>query len=63
MKLLFDQNISFRIVKLLSDKFALSSTVKLEGLIDKSDFEIWTFAKQNDFVIVSQDNDFSQKFD
>ena len=58
MRLLFDQNISFRILKMLSENFAESSTVKSEGLIDKSDFEIWTFAKQNNFIVVSQDNDF-----
>ena len=58
MRLLFDQNISFRILKMLSENFTESSTVKSEGLIDKSDFEIWTFAKQNNFIVVSQDNDF-----
>jgi len=41
MKLLFDQNISFRILKKLSDFFADSSHVKTEGLINASDLEIW----------------------
>ena len=60
MKLLFDQNISFRILKKLSDFFADSSHVKTEGLINASDLEIWEYAKHNDFTIVSQDSDFNQ---
>ena len=34
MKLLFDQNISYRILKHLSTHFAGSTTVKVENLID-----------------------------
>jgi len=59
MKLLFDQNISFRILKKLSDFFADSSHVKTEGLINASDLEIWEYAKHNEFTIVSQDSDFN----
>jgi predicted nuclease of predicted toxin-antitoxin system len=59
MKLLFDQNISFRITKLLSANFEGSTTVKSENLMDKNDLEIWHFARLNDFIIVSQDNDFN----
>jgi predicted nuclease of predicted toxin-antitoxin system len=59
MKLLFDQNISFRILKKLSDSFPDSSHVKKEGLINASDLEIWEYAKQNEFTIVSQDSDFN----
>lgn len=43
MKLLFDQNISFRIIS------------KIENY---SDFEIWKFAKENEFTIVTFDADF-----
>ena len=59
MKLLFDQNISFRILKKLSDSFFDSSHVKPEGLINASDLEIWEYAKHNEFTIVSQDSDFN----
>jgi predicted nuclease of predicted toxin-antitoxin system len=59
MKLLFDQNISFRILKKLSDTFPNSSHIKTEGLLNASDLDIWEFAKNNNFTIVSQDSDFN----
>ena len=59
MRLLFDQNISHRILKLLSPQFLESSTVKAEGLINASDLEILEFAKHNNFTIVTQDSDFN----
>jgi len=59
MKLLFDQNISHRILHLLSEKFQGSSHVKTEGLINMPDKAIWDFAKENNFTIVTQDSDFN----
>ncbi|WP_316797901.1 DUF5615 family PIN-like protein [Pedobacter frigidisoli] len=59
MKLLFDQNISHRILKLLTSSFNGSTTVKQERLVDCLDKEIWNFAKVNDFIIVTQDSDFN----
>ncbi len=58
MKLLFDQNISFRILKKLSGNFSGSEQVQSLGLINKSDFEIWEFAEKNNFCIVTFDADF-----
>ncbi|OYU84178.1 MAG: hypothetical protein CFE24_08055 [Flavobacterium sp. BFFFF2] len=59
MKLLFDQNISHRILKIISEEFKGSTSVKNEHLMDCSDKEIWEFAKKNDFSIVTQDSDFN----
>jgi predicted nuclease of predicted toxin-antitoxin system len=59
MKLLFDQNISHRIIKLLSSDFEGSTTVKYENLINYSDKAIWDFAKKSNFTIVTQDADFN----
>ncbi len=59
MKLLFDQNISHKILKFLSAEFEGSTSVKQENLIDRSDREIWDFAKANDYLIVTQDSDFN----
>jgi predicted nuclease of predicted toxin-antitoxin system len=59
MKYLFDQNISFRILKLLPKEYSNSSHVKKEGLINSPDHDIWEFAKRNEFVIVTQDSDFN----
>ena len=59
MRLLFDQNISFRILKLNPVIFNQSSSVKKEGLTDLTDREIWEFAKKNNYTIVTQDSDFN----
>jgi predicted nuclease of predicted toxin-antitoxin system len=59
MKLLFDQNISHRILKIISYQFEGSATVKSENLIDSSDKVIWDFAKKSNYIIVTQDSDFN----
>lgn len=53
MKLLFDQNISHRILKIVSYQFEGSTTVKSENLIDSSDKVIWDFAKKSNYIIVT----------
>jgi predicted nuclease of predicted toxin-antitoxin system len=58
MKLLFDQNISFRIVKKLENFLPLSSQVRLLGLENSNDFEIWEYARINEYTIVTFDTDF-----
>lgn len=58
MKLLFDQNISYRIVKSIEKYFTSSSHVKDFDLINAKDSIIWDFAKENDYAIVSKDTDF-----
>lgn len=61
MKLLFDQNLSRKLTNRLDDIFPTSSHVQLHGLAEKTDTEIWEFAKQNDFCIVTQDADFAER--
>ncbi|GGF38335.1 DUF5615 family PIN-like protein [Echinicola rosea] len=58
MKVLFDQNVSFRIVNLLKDHYAEAKQVKLLGLENARDLEIWEYAKQNNYTIVTFDADF-----
>ena len=58
MKLLFDQNISFRILKILNNHFPGSAPVRELKLDGSTDQEIWKFAKVNNYVIVSFDADF-----
>lgn len=53
MKFLFDQNISHRILPQLPKQFDHSTHVKQEGLINSPDIQIWVYAKQNDFIIVT----------
>jgi len=58
MKLLLDQNISFRIINKIQDIFPGSKQVKDLGLENSKDSAIWTFAKENGFCIVTFDADF-----
>ena len=59
MKLLFDQNISFRIIQMLDlPVFAECRHVQTVGLNDRNDADIWQFAKQQGFTIVTFDSDF-----
>lgn len=58
MKLLFDQNISHRIVSLLQGKFAGSVQVRQVGLENVTDNQIFEFAKTNHYSIVTFDSDF-----
>jgi len=58
MKFLFDQNISFRLVKLISDIYPNSKQVKELSLENSTDLEIFNFAKNNGYTIVTFDSDF-----
>ena len=58
MKVLFDQNVSFRIVNLLKDYYPEAKQVRLLGLENARDLEIWEYAKQNNYTIVTFDADF-----
>tara|TARA_R110000850_G_scaffold115256_2_gene230457 strand:+ start:48883 stop:49224 length:342 start_codon:yes stop_codon:yes gene_type:complete len=58
VKLLFDQNISFRIVKKIETFFPNSNQVRQIGIENYSDNEIWKYAKDTDFSVVTFDADF-----
>jgi len=58
MKLLFDQNISFRITQKLENYFPGCRHLSDCKLSDCEDLEIWKFAKDNGFAIVTFDADF-----
>ena len=59
MKLLFDQNLSFKLCRLLADVFPESNQIRLIGMEEAEDRAIWEYAKANDFILVSQDADFA----
>ena len=60
MKLLFDQNLSFKLVQSIADAFPESNQVGLLGLAEADDRDVWDHAKTNGFTIVSQDADFAE---
>jgi len=59
MKLLFDQNLSFKLCQQLADIFPDSSQIRLLGMEEADDRAIWEYARANDFILVSQDVDFA----
>ena len=61
MKLLFDQNLSPALPQQLADIFPDSVHIRNIGMRDATDTEIWNYAKENDFTIVSKDSDFQQR--
>ncbi len=61
MKLLLDENLSRRIVPFLQAAFPGSTQIALLGLESASDSEIWQYAKDNGYVIVSRDSDFQER--
>jgi predicted nuclease of predicted toxin-antitoxin system len=58
MILLFDDNISCRIIKKVKDIFPGSAHVTDFNPTLKTDIEIFKYAKQHNFTIVTQDEDF-----
>jgi predicted nuclease of predicted toxin-antitoxin system len=59
MKLLFDQNLSFKLCQSLADLFPGSSQVRLLGFAEADDNVVWQHAKANAFVLVTQDSDYA----
>ena len=58
MKLLFDQNISFRVVKGLASLYPRAKQVRELGLENATDRKIWDYAKENGYTLVTFDADF-----
>ncbi|MHA7838025.1 MAG: DUF5615 family PIN-like protein [bacterium] len=60
MKLLFDENVSFKLAEKLADVYPESAHVRSVGLTGARDHDIWDFASAEGFTIVSKDDDFRQ---
>ncbi len=61
MRLLFDQYLSHNLTRSLSDIFPECVHVREIGMSKASDAEIWAYAKEDGFTIVSKDSDFQQR--
>jgi len=61
MKLLFDENLSFKLCQSIADIFPESNHVRLLGLSKADDRDVWDYAKTNGFAIVSEDSDFAER--
>jgi predicted nuclease of predicted toxin-antitoxin system len=60
MKLLFDQNLSFKLSQTMGALFPDSTQVRLVGLGEAPDRAIWDYAKRNGFTLVTLDSDFAE---
>ena len=59
MRLLFDQNLSFKLCRLLEDLWPDSQHVGVLGMGDTDDRLIWNYATQHGLTIVTQDVDYA----
>ena len=57
MRLLLDQNISFRVVKNLKATLPTVIGVRECGLFNADDYQIWEYARRNDYTVVTFDKD------
>lgn len=60
MKLLFDHNLSPRLVNRLADIFPDSNHVYNLGMEQADDREVWAYAQANNFIIVTRDSDYNE---
>lgn len=61
MKLLFDENLSHRLVHALKDTYSGSAHIRDVGLLGAAGSLIWTYAAENVFLLTSKDTDFYQR--
>ena len=61
MKLLFDENLSPRLPRLLAARFPDSVHVRDCGLRGRPDDEVWEFARARGFTVISKDSDFYER--
>jgi predicted nuclease of predicted toxin-antitoxin system len=58
MKLLLDENLSRRVIPFILEAYPDSTQIALLGMEMADDKEIWFYAKQHSFVIVTRDSDY-----
>jgi predicted nuclease of predicted toxin-antitoxin system len=61
VKLLFDENLSPRLVELLTAEFPASAHVEQALGRSRPDADVWQHAIANGYAIISKDNDFRQR--
>ncbi len=59
VKLLFDQNLSPKLIEKLTDLYPNSDHLDLLGLGTADDVLVWEHARRNNFVVVTKDADFA----
>ena len=59
MKWLLDENLSYRIVRLIPKRVNVTSCTKA-GLLSAEDRDLWRYAAANNMIVVTKDDDFRQ---
>jgi predicted nuclease of predicted toxin-antitoxin system len=62
VKLLFDQNLSHRLVTALRQEYPGSQHVRDVGLREADDTAVWEYAAQHGLTVVTKDGDFHHQF-
>ena len=60
VKLLFDQNLSYKLVERLKDIYPDSIHIASINLDQASDIKVWEYAKENGYALVTKDSDFNE---
>lgn len=60
MKLLFDQNVSPKLAETLHELYPDSAHVAHIGLDRSTDRDVWDYARDHQFIIVTKDADFGE---
>ena len=58
VKLLWDENLSYRLAPGLQQAFPGTAHLAAEGLSGADDWQVWCHARDNGFVLVTKDDDF-----
>ncbi len=61
MKLLFDENLSPALVAAVGDTFQESARIRVAGLQSSADRELWDYATEQGYTIVTKDADIRQR--
>jgi predicted nuclease of predicted toxin-antitoxin system len=61
VKLLLDHNLSPRLIRMLAEVYPACEHVHNLGMDTASDTEIWNYAREHGFTIVSKDSDFHRR--
>ena len=58
VKLLLDENLSYRLAPGLQQAFPGTAHLAVEGLSGADDWQVWCHARDNGFVLVTKGNEF-----
>jgi len=61
VKLLFDENVSSHLPRMLASEYPGSAHVRAVGLRGAEDRQIWDYCREHGFAIVSKDTDFRDR--